>query len=94
MKVRINITEQNWTIRETITAASAEEVVSQIKSRVQRELPFALRLFVGGMAPLPFAQEIVRNYNKARHKSVPVPGSCAQFIALAEREGIAVVEEP
>ena len=94
MKVRIHIIEQDWSVRETISAGSAEEVVSRIKSRVQQELPFALRLLIGAMGPLSFAQEVVRNYNKSRRKNLPPPGSCSQFLEMAQREGFAVIEEP
>jgi hypothetical protein len=93
MRVKVNITQDNMTINETFSGRDAEEVVAAMKSRVARELPFALRLAAGAMSPLMFAQEVVKRYNSNQKKNLSVPNSCAEFLSLASNEGLAIIEE-
>jgi hypothetical protein len=90
MKLRVRL--EAYQIDEVFRGNTAEEVVSAMKARVLRDLPFAQRLFVGAMSNLQFAQEAVSLYNREQKKSVPRPSSCEEFLALAEQEGIAQKE--
>ena len=94
MKVQFNIQEPELSVRDTITGANAEDVVGAVKSQVSARLPFAMRLFVGGMSNLAFAQEVVRRFNAARKTNHPIPASCQEFLKLAEVQGFAIVLEP
>jgi hypothetical protein len=94
MKVNVNIKHDNMTINETFSGANAEAIVTAIKARVVKELPFALRLLAGGMSPLMFAQETVKRYNETMKTNVRRPNSCEDFLQLAQEEGLATIIEP
>ena len=89
MKIQVNITHANMTINETFNGKTAEEVVGAMKSRVAKELPFALRLAANAMGNLMFAQEVVKRYNDSEKKNLDLPKSCDEFITLAEEQGFA-----
>lgn len=93
MKVRVNISQDKIQINETFTGNTADDIVAAVKTRLVRELPFALRLVAGGMSNLMFAQEVVRRYNAQQKRTLPLPNSCAEFLQLAQQEGFATVEE-
>lgn len=93
MRVHINIDQQGLTVKETFAGKSADEVVGAVKARVTRELPFALRIAVGAMSNLHFAQEVVRRYNNAQKRNLPLPTSCEEFLNLAQSQGFAIIEE-
>ncbi|HZO87094.1 MAG TPA: hypothetical protein VFB38_02055 [Chthonomonadaceae bacterium] len=93
MKVRLHFRQDKIHIDEEFAGKSADEVVGAMKARVMKELPFAMRLVVGTMSNLGFAQEVVRRYNESQKKSLPVPESCAEFLTLAQGEGLATIEE-
>lgn len=93
MKVHVQIKHEALKVDEEFAGANAEAVVHAIKGRVARDLPFAMRLFVGGMSDLAFAQEIVRRYNSAEKHNVRIPGSCDEFLTLAQSNGFATITE-
>ena len=62
MRVNVKINQQGVNINETFTGADTDEVVSKMKARVARELPFVMRLAVNAMSNLMFAQEVVKRY--------------------------------
>ena len=92
MKVRVNINQQGVEINEVFSGNTAEDIVHAMKSRVARELNFALRMVINGMSELSFAQEVVRRYNENARKNVPIPNSCEQFLQSAQSEGFASME--
>jgi hypothetical protein len=92
MRVRIRFQQDKVNINEVFDGATAEEIVGKMKERVRKELPFALRLLVGGMSNLMFAQETVKRYNEAQKKSLPPPRSCEEFLKMAQAEGLATLE--
>lgn len=92
MNVRLHIQQDKMNIDETFTGSTAEEVVGKMKARVDRELPFAMRLAVSAMSNLMFAQEVVKRYNESQQKSLPVPSSCEAFLQLAQEQGFATLE--
>jgi hypothetical protein len=92
MKVHVNINERELKVNEAFTGANADEVVGQMKARVSRELPFAMRLMVGAMSNLQFAQEVVKRYNEAQKQNAPIPASCEEFLQLAQAHGFATIE--
>lgn len=93
MIVSVNIAQDNIKINETFQGANAEEIVSAVKARVVRELPFAMRLIAGGMSSLMFVQELVKQYNASKKTHLPIPNSCAEFLTLAQEQGFAKIEE-
>ncbi len=93
MKVRIDIREKGFSLSDIFEGATAEEIVSKVKARIARDLPFALRLAVGAMSPLAFAQEVVKRYNDARKATVPAPQSCQEFLQTAVSLGLATIEQ-
>ncbi|HZT41597.1 MAG TPA: hypothetical protein VFA07_05390 [Chthonomonadaceae bacterium] len=93
MRVHVNTSDQGLPLQETFTGNTAEEVVGAIKKRVTQELPFALRLAANTMSNLAFAQEIVRRYNKAQKRNLPLPASCEDFLRMAQEQGIAQIEK-
>jgi hypothetical protein len=92
MRVHVKIEQDQLKVNETFSGSSAEEVVSAMKSRIAKEVPFALRLALSAMGPLAFAQEVVRRYNDTKKKSLPLPASCSEFLMLAQQEGFATIE--
>jgi hypothetical protein len=92
MKVLVTINDPQLTINEAFTGANADEVVGRMKARVSRELPFAMRLMVGAMSNLMFAQEVVKRYNEAQKQNAPIPASCEEFLQLAQAHGFATIE--
>lgn len=93
MRVRIQYRTPEMAVDETFSGRDAEAVVAAMKQKVASELNFALRLVVNAMTPLAFAQEVVKRYNDALKKALPLPQSCAEFLKQGEAEGIVVVLE-
>ena len=94
MKVRITYSDQQVDIDQEFSGATADAVVGAMQKEVAGKLGFAIRLFVNTLSPTQFAQEVVRRYNQTTSSSLPVPGSCLEFIRLGEREGIVKVTQP
>lgn len=88
MKVRITQKTPQFSVDETFTGNTADDIVRAMKDTVAARVNFMLRPFVTAMTPLQFAQEVVRRYNDATHKSISAPQSCAEFLDQGEREGI------
>lgn len=93
MKVNVNINHENMKVNETFSGTNAEAVVAAMKSRVTRELPFALRLAANAMSPLMFAQEVVKRYNNSAKTNLPRPNSCEEFLQIAVDQGFATLEQ-
>ena len=94
MKVRITQTTPQMTVDEVFTGTTAEDVVRAMQKEVASRVNFALRLMVNALSPLQFAQEVVKRYNDATKKSVPIPRSCQEFIDVGIGEGIVTILEP
>ena len=91
MKVRVRFSTPDLQIDQTFEGATADDVVTQMKSAVAGELGFAVKLMVNAMSPLQFAREVVSRYNETVRKSLPPPSTCQEFIELGQREGIAEI---
>ena len=92
MRVQVHIDHPQMKINEAFSGTTADDIVAAIKARVSKELGFAMRLAVNAMGNLMFAQEIVKRYNEAEKKNLPLPKSCQEFLETAQKEGIATVE--
>ncbi len=88
MTVRVTYSAAGMEVDEVFSGATAEDVVSAMKRRVASEAGFAVRLMVGSMSPLGFAQEVVRRYNREKGRSLTIPSSCGEFLAIGDSEGI------
>lgn len=83
MKVRVTMDVADRHIDETITGADADDILSQAKARVARELGWK-GLFLNAMPPLTFAQEAVRRYNSAYKTQYALPQSADEFLTLGQ----------
>lgn len=93
MKVHLKFQQDKINVDESFTGGNADEVVGKMKARVTRELPFAMRFVVSAMSNVMFAQEVVKRYNEAQKKDVPLPTTCAEFLQRAQEQGLAIIEE-
>ena len=94
MKVRVTYNAPEIAIDETFAGANAQEIVAAMKRMVASQAGFAVRFVINAMSPTQFAQEVARRYCEATGKSLKVPADSAEFLKLAEDEGIARVIEP
>jgi hypothetical protein len=94
MRLHVTINQQGLSVDETFTGRDADEVVGSIRSRVARDLPFAMRLVVGSMSNLAFAREVVKRYNDAHKLNLASPTSCQEFITQAQAQGFATIVDP
>ena len=94
MKVRVSYRSADMSVDEVFTGASPEAVVSGMQRAVAGKVNFALRILVNSLSPLSFAQEVVKRYSEATGKSIPSPKSCAEFLEMGVKEGLATVIEP
>ncbi len=92
MRVHLNVSLEEMSVNEPFDGATADEVVSKMKSRVAKELSFPMKMALGAMGNVMFAQEVVRRYNAYKKLSLPLPASSEEFLTLAQQEGLAVVE--
>lgn len=83
MKVRVMMDVAERHIDETLTGTDAEDILSQAKARVARELGWK-GLFLSAMSPLAFAQEAVRRYNNAYKTQYALPQSADEFLILGQ----------
>lgn len=88
MKVRVSYHTPDMQVDETFSGDTPEAVVAAMQRTIAARLNFALRLLVNAMSPAQFAQEVVARYNEATRRSIPRPQSCAEFLRLAEAEGV------
>ena len=86
MKVRVTMEMAGRTVDETVTGTDADDVLSQAKARVARELGWK-GLFLNAMPTLTFAQEAVRRYNAASGTHYDVPQSADDFLKLGQDLG-------
>ena len=93
LTVKVHINHPKVKVNETFRGSNAEDVVAQLKSRVAREVLFAIRLYINSMSTLSFAQDAVKRYNAAEGKNVPIPGSYKEFLIAFEGLGFATIEE-
>jgi len=86
MKVRVTMSVAGRHIDQTLTGASAEEVLAQTKAHVARELGWK-GLFLNAMTPLAFAQKAVELYNGAHQTRYAPPRSADEFLRLGQDLG-------
>ena len=89
MKVHVKISMEGISVDEPFEGATAEDVVGKMKSRVAKELNFAMKLAVNAMSSQMFAQEVVKEYNKFKKTNLALPANCQAFIDLAIEQGFA-----
>lgn len=92
MKVHVHIDHPRMQVNEIFTGEDAEAVVAAMKARVARDMPFPMRMAVNAMSPLRFAQEAVRQYNENMKTRIAPPGTCEEFLQLAEQHGLATID--
>jgi hypothetical protein len=92
MRVHVNVTIEGVTVNESFDGATADEIVSKMKTRVARELSFPMRMALGAMGNVMFAQEVVRRYSDHKKISLPLPKTCQEFLELARQQGLATLE--
>ena len=92
IKVYFNINRPMIQLNEVFIGENADDVIKRLKDRTAPQLPFTMRLLIMPMSPLSFAQEIVRRYNDEMKASLPIPTSCAEFLAQCEGLGFATIE--
>ena len=93
MKVHIHLALGETTIDEDVTGNSPEEVVTQIRDRVAKEMGFLVGGFIKRMTPLDFTREATRRYNAATKDSAAPPATCDEFLQMAVAKGFATIED-
>ena len=83
MKVRVTMDVADRHIDETLTGKDADDILSQAKARVAREMGWK-GLFLNAMPTLTFAQEAVRRYNSAYKTQYAMPQSADEFMTLGQ----------
>ncbi len=83
MNVRVTMDVAGRHIDETLTGTDADDILSQAKARVARELGWK-GLFLNAMSPLTFAQEAVRRYNNAYKTQYALPQNADEFLTLGQ----------
>lgn len=86
MKVRVTMDVADRHVDETLTGTSAEDVLSQAKDRVAKELGWK-GFFLKAMSTLTFAQEAVRRYNHAYNTQYAIPQTADEFLHLGQDLG-------
>ncbi|BDI31792.1 hypothetical protein CCAX7_38430 [Capsulimonas corticalis] len=86
MKVRVKTEIAGRSIDETLAGTDADDILTQVKSRVAKELGWK-GLFLNAMTPLGFAQEAVKRYNAANNSSYAPPQSANEFVQLGSQLG-------
>jgi len=94
MRVRVTYRTPDMDIDEEFTGAGADEVVAAMQKAVAARAPLGLRLFVGALRPLSFAQVAVDRYNDAARTDIARPATCEEFLRAGEREGLLTVLDP
>ncbi len=93
MKVRVKLSIEGNNIDEVIDAPSAEALLVIARDRVAKSLGWK-GMIVKAMAPVTFAQEAVKLYNKEYGKSEPLPQSATDFVEFGKRTGnLTVIDE-
>ena len=86
MKVRVTMEVAGRSVDETVTGADADDVLTQAKARVAKELGWK-GLFLHAMPTLTFAHEAVRRYNGAYDTHYDLPQSAGEFLKLGQDLG-------
>ena len=73
-------------VDETLVGTDSEDIVSQAKSRVAKELGWK-GLFLHAMPTLSFAQLAVQGFNKAHGTQYDPPKSTDEFLRLGQDLG-------
>lgn len=90
MKVRVTMTVAGRAIDETLTGPNAEDVLTQAKARVTKELGWK-GLFLSALSPLGFAQKAIELYNSAHKTTYASPQSADEFFRLGQDLGYITV---
>lgn len=77
-------------VDETVVGASADDILSQVKARVAKEMGWK-GLFVSAMSPLQFAQEGVRRFNSSTNSTYALPQTADEFVQLGTDLGYLTV---
>ena len=93
MKVRVRFEMGDKKIDEVVAGASADDLLTQAKARVAKELGWK-GMFLNAMSPLQFAQTAVRLYNERFKADHPLPQSADEFFRFGEQTGNITVLEP
>ena len=86
MKVRVTMSVAGRQIDEILTGTTADDVLSQAKSHVAKELGWK-GLFLSAMTPLAFAQKAVELYNGAHQTQYKSPTTAEEFLHLGQDLG-------
>ncbi len=86
MKVRVKMDMAGRSVDEVVTGKDADDVLSQAKARVARELGWK-GLFLHAMPTMTFAQEAVRRYNGAYGAHYDLPQTSDEFLKLGQDMG-------
>ncbi len=90
MTVRVQMEVAGRKIDEMLTGADADDVLTQAKAHVQKELGWK-GLFLAAMTPLGFAQKAVALYNGSHHTTYAPPQDAAEFLRLGQDLGYITV---
>lgn len=86
MKVRVTMSVAGRQIDEILTGTTADDVLSQAKAHVAKELGWK-GLFLSAMTPLAFAQKAVELYNGAHQTQYTSPTTADDFLHLGQDLG-------
>ncbi len=86
MKVRVTLSLAGRNIDETLTGDNADDILSQAKARVARELGWK-GLFLNALSPLSFAQKTVSLYNDAHKTDYASPQNASEYLTLGQQLG-------
>lgn len=86
MKVRVTMSVAGRQIDEILTGTTADDVLSQAKAHVAKELGWK-GLFLSAMTPLAFAQKAVELYNGAHQTQYTSPTTADEFLHLGQDLG-------
>ena len=92
MKVRVTFEMGDKKVDEVVDAASADDLLTQAKARVARELGWR-GMFLSAMTPLKFAQTAVGMYNERFKTAHPLPQTADEFLRFGEQTGNITVLE-
>lgn len=90
MRVRVTMQVAGRQIDETLSGRDADDVLTQAKARVTKELGWK-GLFLNAMTPLGFAQKAVELYNSSHRTTYSVPNTADEFFLLGQDLGYITV---
>ena len=92
MEVTVNFQHPAMAVNETFAGSDADAIVTAMRKRVAKDLPFAMRLIVNNMANVFFAREVVTKYNEYAKKNLPPPVTTEEFLEQMRQEGVAIIK--